>query len=277
MFNREFNIKRIIEKISILQYYLENVSSINLNDGNLIAEDFSATLLNMIFDWKLINLNTNKNIAGIDLGDSENKIAVQVTRQNNREKIEETIQKFFTHNHHREYKTLYVFLLTNKKKYKKPFDTQNLIKFNAEDNILDFKDITALINNLPNSTLRKIEDLFNEEFSKFDWNKEAEKAANFINSQHQLSAPHRGAIKWEKGITAVFGNDGFGNIEDENSPIHKQVYFFRQVIKHDGYRELSFGMSDNKSTWVMLIDSPDYEQLSSYIWSCFFVAIGYKS
>ncbi|MCK5057785.1 MAG: SMEK domain-containing protein [Candidatus Aminicenantes bacterium] len=277
MFNRENKIKRIIEKLTILQYYLENVSSINLNDGNLIAENFSAGLLNKLFDWNLKNLNTTGNEVGIDLGDSLNKVAVQVTRQNKRQKIEETIQKFFTHEHHKKYKTLYVFLLTNKKLYRKPFKTIQSFHFTVEENIIDFKDIIARINSLSNTNLNKIAEYFDEELSKFNWKKEAEKAANFINSQHQLNSPHRGAMNWDNGITAVFGNDGFGNIEDEKVPHRRQVDILRLVLKHNDYRELSFGLSDNKSTWVMLVDSSDDEELSKHIWSCFFVALEEKT
>ena len=54
IFNREFRVKRIAEKLTVLQYYLENVTSINLNDGNLMAENFTAGLLNIMFDWELI-------------------------------------------------------------------------------------------------------------------------------------------------------------------------------------------------------------------------------
>jgi hypothetical protein len=270
IFNREYRVKRIVEKLTVFQYYLENVTSINLNDGNLVSENFAAGLLNIIFDWELINLNSTQNIVGIDLGDYSNKIAVQVTRNNSNTKIKETIEKFFDYQHDKSFDQLYIFILATKKKYKTLFKTQAFLNnFSTEENILDFKDIIALVKNLSIETLGKIESFLDKELYKSDWGKEAKKISNFINSQHSLMSLHRGALKWDGGITVVFGNDG--------SQFSRQVDILRIVLKNESIQELAFVSSDNNNTWVMLVDSPAELELRNLIWTCFQVALEEKS
>lgn len=270
IFNREYRVKRIVEKLTVFQHYLENVTSINLNDGNLVAENFAAGLLNIIFDWELINLNSTQNIVGIDLGDYSNKIAVQVTRDNSNTKIKETIEKFFDYQHDKNFNQLYIFILATKKKYRTLFKTQAFLnKFSTEENILDFKDIIALIKNLSIESLGKIESFLDKELYKFDWEKEAKKISNFINSQHSLMSLHRGALKWDGGITVVFGNDG--------SQFSRQVDILRIVLKNKSIQELAFVSSDNNNTWVMLVDSPAELELRNLIWTCFQVALEEKA
>lgn len=49
-------------------------------------------LLNLTYDYELENLNREKmNYPGIDLGDRYNRVAVQITSESDREKIEKTI------------------------------------------------------------------------------------------------------------------------------------------------------------------------------------------
>jgi hypothetical protein len=265
-----FSIASIVEKLTVFQYYLENVTSINLNDGNLVSENFAAGLLNIIFDWELINLNSTQNIVGIDLGDYSNKIAVQVTRNNSNTKIKETIEKFFDYQHDKSFDQLYIFILATKKKYKTLFKTQAFLNnFSTEENILDFKDIIALVKNLSIETLGKIESFLDKELYKSDWGKEAKKISNFINSQHSLMSLHRGALKWDGGITVVFGNDG--------SQFSRQVDILRIVLKNESIQELAFVSSDNNNTWVMLVDSPAELELRNLIWTCFQVALEEKS
>jgi hypothetical protein len=278
IFNREYRVKRIVEKLTVLQNYLENVTSINLNDGNLMAENLAAGLLNIIFDWELVNLNSTQNVAGIDLGDYSNKIAVQVTRDNSSKKIKETVEKFFAYQHDKNFNQLYIFMLATKKKYRTLFKPPAFLnKFNTEENILDFKGTIALIKNLSIENLGKIESFLEKELYKFNWEKEAKKISNFINSQHSLMSLHRGALKWDGGITVVFGNDGYQSIQDDKSPIRRQVDILRTVLKNDSIEELAFASSDNNNTWVMLVDSPAEVELRSLIWICFQVALQEKA
>lgn len=93
MIGKEYYIKNITSSLSILSKEVEILNCVNLYDINIIAEDFYAQLLNKIYGYNLCNLNVyEKNVPAIDLGDEEMRISVQVTSDNDSEKIKKTIK-----------------------------------------------------------------------------------------------------------------------------------------------------------------------------------------
>jgi hypothetical protein len=66
-----------------------------LLDINRVSEDVAVTLLNLVFNLELKNLNQEKkNFPGIDLGDDTNKKAFQVTSRKDPAKIKKDINTF---------------------------------------------------------------------------------------------------------------------------------------------------------------------------------------
>ena len=95
MSDREKYIKIISDHFSIWEVRLQNLSSLNLYDANSFSEYSIAELLNLIFGYKLENLNKLKmNFPAIDLGDKMNSLCVQVTSTKSGKKIQLTIDKF---------------------------------------------------------------------------------------------------------------------------------------------------------------------------------------
>jgi hypothetical protein len=95
MDNRKTYISIITKRITYLQKEVENFNSLNLTDINIFAENFYRGLLNLIgFTFTNTNFEDN-NFAHIDLIDTVNKQAIQVTSQNDNIKIKEAIDGFF--------------------------------------------------------------------------------------------------------------------------------------------------------------------------------------
>jgi hypothetical protein len=154
---RETYFKEIRNKLALLQRSIEFSTKCNLNDLGIIAEDFVKDLLNIIFDFKLKNLNSvERNKVGIDLGDPLNQVAVQVTSTTDRKKIKGTIDKFIAHKLYETYSQLYVFTLKSKQQKYKKFDTQNLFDFHEYNNVIDFKFLLTKIQCLEIEKLEKI-------------------------------------------------------------------------------------------------------------------------
>jgi hypothetical protein len=145
MLRKETLLKQICKSLATLQQYIENRNQVNMYDGNVVAEDTVKGLLNSIFGWQLVNLNTpGNNQVGIDLGDEANGIAVQVTADNSRKKLQETLNQFESHKLYEKYKRLCFFILSDKKKYA-PFKPNGHFSFDANKDILDFKKLLAHI------------------------------------------------------------------------------------------------------------------------------------
>ncbi len=169
LLRRENLIKEISDALALLELSTRNKGLIRLYDQNIISEYFVAKMLNIVFKYDLINLNTiNRTYAAIDLGDSQRKICFQVTYTSKkylRSKIEKTIIKFIDNNLYHEYDTLkFLFLGPKQKNYSKVFDTKGLFKFNPKDHILNLEDIIYKLNSLETHDLVKLYDLIKDEF-----------------------------------------------------------------------------------------------------------------
>ncbi len=163
---REIYLNKIRNDLALIQNSIDFQTKSNLYDLGIIAEDFVRDLLNIIFNFKLNNLNSiNFKQVGIDLGDSTNRIAIQITSTTSRKKIKTTIDKFISHKLYQKYSQLYVFILKKKQTRYQKFDTQGHFVFDEKKNIIDFKDLFVYIQHLETNQLKKIYDFLSDEIS----------------------------------------------------------------------------------------------------------------
>jgi hypothetical protein len=81
------------------------------------------------------------------------------------------------------------------------------------------------------------------------WQKKAEQAATWIG-EHLLEA-HRGAMTWEPGVIALFGNDGYAH--DDRTKC--EVEAVRRGLPSVPAEELAFATDPSDSyTWVLLVE-----------------------
>lgn len=164
MINKEIYIKNVAESLALLSKQVELLNAVNLYDINIIAEDFFTELLNLIFDYKLKNVNiVEKNAPAIDLIDEENRISIQVTSDNSNTKIKYTIKEYINNKSYEKYDRLIVLILTSKKRYTKSFDTKNTFTFNKESDVLDVKDLIKFIRGLEIEKIKAINDYLGRE------------------------------------------------------------------------------------------------------------------
>lgn len=72
--NRQVYIEQIIRNLSQLKCEVELRNTVSLFDINIIAENFYADFLNIMYDAHYVNVNmVKKNTAGIDLIDEKKK------------------------------------------------------------------------------------------------------------------------------------------------------------------------------------------------------------
>lgn len=157
MLQREQYIKHIATQLSRFQSELKLNNAASFFGANHTAEDFICGLLNLVYGSKLENENhRRKNSAAVDLTDSQNRIAVQVTSDSSRDKIQTTIDRFIDHGLYRDYDRLFVFLLSNRINYQKPFETGGYFSFSHKEHIGDIGTLMQKISTLDTKTLEKI-------------------------------------------------------------------------------------------------------------------------
>ncbi|TXI62533.1 MAG: hypothetical protein E6Q46_08770 [Flavobacterium sp.] len=166
MSDREKYIKIISDHFSIWEVRLQNLSSLNLYDANSFSEYSIAELLNLIFGYKLENLNKLKmNFPAIDLGDKMNSLCVQVTSTKSGKKIQLTIDKFLQNKLDKEYSELFIVILGKKQKSYSSFKNLDTFQFDADNQILDFRNLLSIIQSKPIATLEKISKILQSENS----------------------------------------------------------------------------------------------------------------
>lgn len=153
MDNRQTFISIITKRLTYLQKEVENFNSLNLTDINVFAENFYRDLFNLIgFNFNNTNFDNN-NFAHIDLLDTVNKQAIQVTSQNDNTKIKEAIDGFFAKPENQDYKLQLLLISKDAKNYRTKFGNN----FNHKEDVLDIKRLLAIINDI--KEIDKIKDI----------------------------------------------------------------------------------------------------------------------
>lgn len=164
MNNREFLLKTISNEFARWQVQIENLNFLSLYDANIFSEHTLCELLNIVFDYKLVNANLiSTNFPAVDLVDKTNKIAIQVTSTSQKNKIQTTLSKFSEKKLHLEYDEIFIIILGKKQKKYSNLLISPEISFEQEKQILDFKSLLNIIARLPLKSIEKIYNLLNQE------------------------------------------------------------------------------------------------------------------
>ncbi len=164
MLNREVYLQGISRNLALLSREVSIRNAINLYDINIVAEDFYAGLLNVVYRFELKNANAiERNAQAIDLIDTTNRIAVQVTSDNSSEKIKHTISEFVSSRSYVLYDRLIVLILTQKKKYRTMFQTDGCFSFDKNKDILDPESLIKHIETLDVAHIKEINEYLERE------------------------------------------------------------------------------------------------------------------
>ena len=169
-------IEKIAELFARFRAEVENLNSLNLYDINIHAENVIIPILNIVYGLNLVNINNEvKNSSAIDLVDTDNRIAIQVTSTATGEKIKHTIDEFIKGRRFEEYDNLLIYIITEKQK--KYSDSTFAIAHNnelefSEKHILDYSDILKEVNSWINiSKIDSLLQLLKEEFCEEEMNR----------------------------------------------------------------------------------------------------------
>ena len=160
MTEMENSIKIITRWLSVLCNEVVLRNSLNLQDINVVAENFYRDLLNLLYDYNLKNANHEKqNVASIDLVDDKKRLAIQVTSDNSSTKVRNTIHGFNEGSLYKKYDRLIVLVITVKLDFPKTkFKNVGNVLFSKEHDIIDVASILKDIADLKLEKLQIIEE-----------------------------------------------------------------------------------------------------------------------
>lgn len=157
--NAEIYMTYIEERLFVLQLRVISRASLNNLGLNTRAEDLYKGLFNIIFNYNLINLNSDEsNAEAIDLKDDNKNIIIQVSSTATRKKIEDTLKKEVVKSYVG-YNQKFIFIgkdATNlmNKTFKNPYN----IGFSPEEDIYDVKRLVKIVNELDIGKMKEVYD-----------------------------------------------------------------------------------------------------------------------
>lgn len=177
-------------------------------DANHDAEDVFGHILNVIYDYELENLNNKikKNFPGIDLGDDINRISVQVTSDNSKKKIQDTLDTFERKNYIKSFDRLIILIIGEKLKYYSNFNSGSL-SFDSKKDIIGLTDLMVEINKLSEEKLQKISEYIDHTilFETSETNNGSESLPNQYKIVFSFM-PYKIKSTWHKGSNSTYYN-----------------------------------------------------------------------
>lgn len=160
--NRSKYFNFIEEKLNFLAFRIGVRGSLNILDLNIHSENFYLHFFNLLFDWDLINLNTDQhNAAGIDLIDTAKKIVVQVSATTTRQKIESALAKL---SQYKGYAFKFISISKDAKDLRaKTFSNPHNLKFSPAKDIFDIPMLLSKILEMDIDQQKKIYEFLKKE------------------------------------------------------------------------------------------------------------------
>lgn len=154
--NRHEYITIIIKLLTRLPKAVESSNKLNLTDLNNFSEDFYESLLNLIYSYDLENANKDTpNAAAIDLRDSKNRIAYQVTSTSAIVKTRKTVDKFIENKLYESYDRLIILNIVKKSVHKEGSIGTDVFSIDTKDDIQDIDDLLKDIKHVSDLVLIK--------------------------------------------------------------------------------------------------------------------------
>lgn len=165
MYQRSIYFNKISTDLTVLAHVVSSKNKLSLTNDDKWSEDFFKELLNKVCEYKLINLNTKEqDYAGIDLGDSTNRICIQVTATNTAQKIKDTLAVSDKYKRYEDYDDLIIFIVGFKKKTTVTFSTK-FSNFNKDDYVWDIRTLLKKIYPLSADKMKKLSEFLDSELS----------------------------------------------------------------------------------------------------------------
>lgn len=163
--NRANLLLGITHYLTYLRMSVGHLNSLNLQDINVHAEAFFRDFLNLVLGYELRNINIiERNARAIDLGDENERIAVQVTSTSDLGKIKHTHKGFVASGLEGKYDRLVVLIIGEKRRYHDvSLGGEGIFAMSLIDDVWDIPELLRKVADLPLDRLERCRDFLRDE------------------------------------------------------------------------------------------------------------------
>jgi len=259
--NRTTYYDYIDEKINVLAHRIVTNGKLNMLHLHMHSENFYLHFFNLLFNFKLENLNQSlQNVEAIDLIDNTNKIVIQVSSTNTKQKIESALEKDII----KQYSN-YTFKFISIAKDATTLRTKNYININSisftpSDDIYDTTSILKIISALNIDKQKEVYQFIKKELgNEIDIIKLDSNLATIINilAKENWDETNQydevNSFEIERKIT-------YNNLSSAKSLIDKYIVYFGRIdVKYTEFDK----MGNNKSNSVLATIKREYIKLKN--------------
>lgn len=239
--------ENITTLLSLYEVYLHNQNKSHRNNFNIECEGIFCDLLNKLYNWNLVNLNSGGyNYPAIDLGDKLQGVCIQVTSETSSTKIKETIEKFEANDLKNLYPRIFILILGQKKQYR--------LKLPDYLKIIDLGDIISQLSfSNDNAYLHSIQELLNNKFIQYNI---PGAPTSFFTAPTPILVPAKNFGSYTQYLSDLKLNE-----EEIGTCINDIIYFTNKLLRlHINTRKLIlFGIQNR------IYHSEWYHDWNSYI------------
>lgn len=168
---RETVLKRIIANLEFQSGSVGKENILGLFDSNRTAQDFYCDFLKLLCNYEkledLDKLNDTTNYSAIDLGDSAERLAIQISSDNSSTKIKDTLAAFKKAELYNNYDRLIVLIIGKKQAYTTTFPTKCSLTFDPAKDIWDDDTLVRLINKINDEKLEQVDEFLERKLADY--------------------------------------------------------------------------------------------------------------
>lgn len=166
VFKREDALKSVVDGLAWLEASCRLRGLLHLFDNNVLSHHFLCRLLNGLYGYKLELMDRiQSNFPAIDLGDTENRKAYQVTTEKSGTKVQHTLDKFVEHELHAKFDKLKVLVIGERQGSYTALTIPKEITFDPGEDIIDLGNLVKDAEALTTPELEKLAPIFDEELN----------------------------------------------------------------------------------------------------------------
>ncbi|MGM0641942.1 MAG: ABC-three component system protein [Thermotogota bacterium] len=259
--NRTKYYEYIDDKLHTLAYRIDTGGKLNMLNKHLHSENFYLFLFNLLYNFKLENLNKNQqNVEAIDLIDHENNLLIQVSATCDKQKIEEALDKDIIRDYSNyNFKFISISKDASKLRNKKINNPQS-IEFDPQKDIYD---IRTILNEVLNSSIEKQKNVY--ELIKHELGNEVDKVqldTNLAKVINILSKENLAFDYQNPNLKSFDINEKINYNELDSTRNVIEDYANHSVLLEEKYKEFdSYGI--NKSFVVLQTIRKQYIELTT--------------
>ena len=154
----------ISDRLAWIKVACEQRGWLKLFDEHVVAQHFLCRFLNAAFNLALVEMDRiQANFPAIDLGDSTNRIAYQITSERRGKKVQHTLDKFVKHGLDKRYDTLRLLIIGDRQGTYNSVVVPPSLQFDCNRDIMGIEELVKQIGNLDSTRLEMLQTILAEE------------------------------------------------------------------------------------------------------------------